>query len=230
MYSVFDVLKYPNLAHLDPSIFPQVLEDKGGRLIIKTKKIVPFQNDGVVMGVDEETGKDTQYTRSMPGYVGLWFVFNWDNDLQYASLEGKYEISKVDSIAFLKVMYPGLNDYSIEYFMDLSSPIDKYLINTNSYQLGDVKSEFIEKRIDFDTSSRIISYEEMLRNQKEYPIPKKVIEALRRERLIGGVIYDKTAGVTKIEEVGVNGVVHDKPVLKYKGEQVDGILRKISLV
>lgn len=227
-YSVFDVLKYPNLAHLDPMLFPKIIKDNGSKIIIKTKEIIPHIKDGEI--TVNENGEEKKYSVQLPGHVSLWLVFDWNNEIKMSSLDGECEVSKIDSIVFLKINYPNLSDYSIEYVMDLSTPIDKYLESTYDFKVDHGASNPNEKikRID---NNFIVSYDDMIANPTKYPIPKKITDTLRFENLIGGVIYDKSGGVREIKEVSVNGIQHKTPLLTYKGREIkQGLLNKISLI
>ncbi len=200
-YSVWEVMRYPNLAHLDPQLFPRILEDRNGKIVIETIHIVPYICDSTQSEIDPQTKREVLTKVQKPGYAGVWLVFDWDNKLKPDCLTGKCEVSKVDSIAFIKIAYPCMNDYTIEYFMDLCTPINKYMINARTFNFArnDVAHSF--SNITCDTETRLIQYNEMLANP-EYAIPADVQEILRKENLIGGVIYARKDGARKIDCTG----------------------------
>ena len=230
-YSVFDVLRYPNLAHVDPRVLPTILEDKKSSLVIRTKEIVSQVNEGTILQRNEQTGKMIPTKVVKSGYVSLWLVFGWDNDLRMECLNGQCEVTKLDTIVYLKVIYPGLSDYRIEYLMDLSSPIDKYIKTDVITSIVNEKATLNQNRVNSEHTTSIISYDEMVDQDGGSSVPQKIRNVLLPQNLIGGVIYDRKDGVRRIETLQNNGVNLSKPVVKYDGKVIsEGLLRKISLL
>ena len=230
MTTVFDVIKNPNLAHLNPMLFPRILEDKGSKLHIRTKIIVPKVVSGKGLRPDEK-GVMQPYTTEERGFVSLWIVFDWNNEIVWQSLEeGECDISKMDTIAYLRLAYPGLNDYSIEYVMDLSTSIDQYLRNTETYIIKNADAERNSDRIDKEVSSSLVGYEELLNSPSGNKIPIKIRNTLIRENLVGGVRFDRTDGVTKKQIISENDIVLSEPILRYNGTEFrSGILSRVTL-
>lgn len=230
MPTVFDVIRNPNLAHLDPLLFPRVIEDKGSKLHIRTKIIVPkiVANRGLRA---DEKGIMQPYTTEERGFVSLWMVFDWNNEIVWESLEdGECEISKMDTIAYIRLAYPGLNDYSIEYVMDLSTPIEKYIRNTETFQIKDPTAKANADRVGKDVYSTLIGYEELLNGPSGSKVPLKIRNTLIRENLIGGVRFDRKDGIRKENILSENNVVLSEPILRYNGTEFRvGILSKVSL-
>ena len=230
MVTVFDVIKNPNLAHLNPMLFPRVLEDKGSKLHIRTKLIVPKVITGKGLRADER-GTMQPYTTEERGFVSLWMVFDWNNDIVWQSLEdGECDVSKMDTIAYLRLAYPGLNDYSIEYVMDLSTSIDQYLRSMETYQIKDSDAETNANRVDKEVQSSLVGYDELLDSPSGNKIPMKIRKTLIRENLVGGVRFDRKDGVTERKILSENDVVLSEPILRYNGTEFrTGILSRVTL-
>ena len=230
MVTVFDAIKNPNLAHLNPMLFPRILEDKGTTLHVRTKIIIPKVVTGKGLRPDEK-GVMQPFTTEERGFVSLWMVFDWNNEIVWKSLEdGECDISKMDTIAYLRLAYPGLNDYSIEYVMDLSTPIEKYLQNTEMIQIRDSSAETNSKRVDKEVYSSLISYDELLNSPSGNKIPMKIRSTLIRENLIGGVRFDRKDGMRERRTISENDMILSEPIIRYNGTEFrSGILSKVNL-
>ena len=231
MLSVFDVIQNPNLIHIDPREVPSVLEAKPGELRIKTKLVVPYVSEGIKMlqTNDSKTTTPTQVIRQ--GYVSISLIFDWDNKLNESALyQDNCIIHKTDSIAFLKIRYPSLNDYEILWYMDLASPVEKYIRKSTIMNLNTNMDVQNLSNISEDGEFHFIKYEEMLANPNQFVIPNTVKDTLRRESLIGGIIYDRRDSARLIEDIGTPEAYGDKIQKVYEGRKITtGILQKIPL-
>lgn len=217
--TVFEVIKKHNMTNIPDFIIPSLTDDQpaNSKIRIRIKTIEEIREHYEDAGHNHNTHTNMKIYH--PGRIRFYMVFDYNNRVKPECYTGSCEVAMMDSIAAISIPLPMKDSMSVDYWMELSDPMYKYVHNIQQYTIRNERATYLDNKIEMTQNFEVVPWESML-NSKVWVIPTNIREALSDANLIGG---NKT--VQKHVEKNKDGI----PETYYEDEWVDGILTKLKI-
>lgn len=97
-------------------------------------------------------------------FFRFYLVFDVMNNIKDECRLGHCVVTKNDSIGAITIPYPSKTSYEVDWHMELSSKLEKYLVNSQEYSLNPsmFKSEYLKDRVKVNNHIHIINWRDQV--------------------------------------------------------------------
>lgn len=97
-------------------------------------------------------------------FFRFYLVFDVMNNIKDECRLGHCVVTKNDSIGAITIPYPSKTSYEVDWHMELSSKLEKYLVNSQEYSLNQSmpNSEYLKDRVRVNNNVHIINWREQV--------------------------------------------------------------------
>lgn len=176
-----------------------------------------------------QTYQSRYHSETGQRFFRFYMVFDVMNNIKDDCKNGYCIITKNDSIGAITIPYPSKTSYEVNWHMELSTKLEKYLENSQEYSLSEryKYSDYLADRVQVDNHVHIISWRDQVDSA-----PTDIRKALSDAFLVTHVENVEVTKMEKFEnedykDTSFYGKV--LPCTKYEKQTVPGFLNKLQI-